>query len=75
MAQGKQLLDATIRLWFELVAARWPSCFQEIPNVRDSIVLDGCRLTKYGLKVSYHVIFPGLTFERNDACCRKSSRS
>jgi len=64
--EGKRLLDKTLQHWFDLIAERWPTCFQESPNARDFIVLDGSRPTKNVLKVSYRVILPGLTFARND---------
>ena len=65
-AQGALLLHDTVTQWFALIEARWPGLASAFPKTREVIVLDGSRTTAAGIKVSYHIIFPWITFVRND---------
>jgi len=58
--QGKQLLDTTLRHWFDLVTTRWPQFLQDVPQGRECIILDGSRPTRQGPKVSYQCLFASL---------------
>jgi len=63
---GRTLLDATLRHWTAAIESCWPECFEKCPKAKEAVVLDGSRLTSDGWKVSYHIVFPWLSFQRND---------
>jgi len=73
-SEGEALLEATVRSWRALVNEKWPTCTRECPRAHEALILDGSRMTGGGWKVSYHVIFPWLTFKCNDGILKDTVR-
>jgi len=68
--EGSEILSRTILAWEQLVQQFWPDCYRQCPRARQHVVLSGSRTTREGLKVSYHVIFPWLSFSCNEGDLR-----
>ena len=69
--EGNDMLRRTTLAWETLVAQRWPECFERHPQARQFVVLNGGRSTGGGWKVSFHVVFPWLSFPSNDGDLRQ----
>ena len=63
--EGNDMLRRAMRAWETLVSQRWPECFEQYPQARQFVVLNGGRSTGKGWKVSFHrftLFFRGFLF-------------
>jgi hypothetical protein len=66
------MCNEVVRKWAARIRASWPRAEQEAPRC---LILYGSRTTDQGCKVSYHVIYPWLTFPcNNTTLCDEVSR-
>ena len=68
--QGAALCQQVIAGWAERIRTKWPQALQQCPRCLEVLILDGSRNTRDGWKVSYHLVYPWLTFQRNNAALR-----
>ena len=68
--QGAALCQHVISGWAERIRIKWPQALQQCPRCLEVLILDGSRNTRDGWKVSYHLVYPWLTFQRNNAALR-----
>ena len=61
--QGACLCQQVIAEWAALVLLHWPC---DCPRCLDPIVLNGSRQTNKGWRVTYHLVYPLLTFPCNN---------
>ena len=71
--QGSHLCNRVIFEWSELVKARWPTAVVDCPKCLEPIVLDGSRMTDKGWKVSFHLVYPYLTFPCNNTLLKDAA--
>jgi hypothetical protein len=69
--EGATMCDAVVRAWAARIRTRWPNAEQVCPRCLVPMILNGSRATDHGWKVSYHVIYPWLTFSRNNTTLRE----
>ena len=69
--EGASMCEAVTRAWAARIRTRWPIAEQECPRCLVPMILNGSRATDHGWKVSYHVIYPWLTFSRNNTTLRE----
>jgi hypothetical protein len=68
--EGAHMCNEVVRKWAARIRARWPRAEQEAPRCLEPMILNGSRATDQGWKVSYHVIYPWLTFPCNNTTLR-----
>ena len=68
--EGSKLCQQVTVAWAERVRARWPQALQQCPKCLEVLILDGSRKTKDGWKVSYHLVYPWLTFPCNNSALK-----
>ena len=66
-SQGAVLCQQVTAEWAERIRTKWPQALQQCPRCLEVLLLDGSRVTKDGWKVSYHLVYPWLTFRRNNS--------
>ncbi len=68
---GNELVSCNqvIAAWASRVRTRWPSA-ESVPRCFETLILDGSRLTKDGWKVSYHLVYPWMTFPCNNSALK-----
>ena len=64
------MCNEVVTKWAARIRTRWPRAEQETPRCLEPMILDGSRDTDQGWKVSYHVIYPWLTFPCNNTTLR-----
>ena len=64
------MCSEVVTKWAARIRTRWPRAEQETPRCLEPMILDGSRDTDQGWKVSYHVIYPWLTFPCNNTTLR-----
>jgi len=69
--QGAALCEQVVLEWAARVRAKWPQAIQQCPRCLEVMILNGSRQTKKGWKVSYHLIFPWLTFPCNNTLLKE----
>ena len=69
-AQGTALCQQVIDEWAARIRERWPQALEQCPNCLQVMILDGSRSIADQWKVSYHLVYPWLTFPCNNAALR-----
>jgi hypothetical protein len=64
------MCNEVVQKWAARIRARWPRAEQETPRCLEPMILNGSRATDQGWKVSYHIIYPWLTFSCNTTMLR-----
>ena len=64
------MCNEVVTKWAARIRTRWPRAEQETPRCLEPMILDGSRETDQEWKVSYHVIYPWLTFPCNNTTLR-----
>ena len=72
-ADGAHMREQVILAWAVQVRTRWPQAEKDCPRCLEPMVLDGSRHTEKGWKVSYHVIYPWLTFPCNTTSLKEEA--
>ena len=68
--EGARMCNEVVQKWAARIRARWPRAEQETPRCLEPMILNGSRATDQGWKVSYHIIYPWLTFSCNTTMLR-----
>jgi hypothetical protein len=72
--QGWIMCKEVIQLWNDCIKRRWSEAVMECAQCLAYMVLHVSSMTSYGLKISYHVIYPWLVFLCNtDILCDEVS--
>ena len=71
--QGHAMCQRVITAWEQHMQSTRPLAVATCPKCVEALVLDGSRHTVKGWKVSYHLIYPWLTFPCNTAALKKEA--
>ena len=71
--QGHDMCQQVIQAWEVQIRSRWPQAVGMCPRCVEALVLDGSRSTSKGWKVSYHVVYPWLTFPGNTTTLKEAA--
>jgi hypothetical protein len=68
---GQDMCEAVIREWKQRIRNRWPMVEEQCAHSLAHMILRGSRMTRDGLKISYHIIYPWLVFPSNTTMLRE----
>ena len=60
--EGEALCQQVIAAWADKVRSKWPQAEKECPRCLQVLILVSSRMTPRGFKISYHLVYPWLTF-------------
>ena len=68
---GDQLCQQVINAWADRIRSKWPLVESHCPRCLEVLILNGSRLTPEGWKISYHLVYPWLTFSCNNGTLKE----
>ena len=68
---GDQLCQQVINAWADRIRSKWPLAESHCPRCLEVLILNGSRLTPEGWKISYHLVYPWLTFSCNNGTLKE----
>ena len=69
--EGQIMCHRLVVAWAARIRQKWPQAEQQCPRCLEVVILDGSRQTRRGWKVSYHLVYPWLTFPCNNTVLKE----